>query len=93
MVHFARPQDGGREVFMVHRVGEVLGLQAHGVGGAVDGAALATALRQPAGGVELHPLQGGGHLQDDARSVAPKLCRRSFSAVQDKVVVIAPAAT
>ena len=56
MEFLSRPQDGGGEVGMIHRVGEVLGLQAHGVGDVVDRAALAGAVGQVAGGIQLGAL-------------------------------------
>ena len=66
---------------MVHRVGEALGLQAQPAGPAVWGPALAGAVRQKAGGVELHPLQGGADLQGDAGGGAMDLRRRGLPAV------------
>lgn len=52
----APPQNGGGEGGAVHRVGEMLGLQTDGVGLTVDRPIFSLALRQPARGIQLHPL-------------------------------------
>ena len=81
----ARMEHRGGKGIVVHAVGEHLGLQADGAVGGHHCAALARALREGVGGVELHAGQGGVHVHDYACLGAGQL--GGMSAGEHHVVV------
>ena len=84
---FARFQHRRRKFGMIYRVGEVLRLKADGVAFAVNSAVFADSLGEKTGGVKLHPLKRGSHLELYSAGFGNQNRCGGLAFIQHKIVV------